>query len=190
MSLAGRRVVVVGGTSGMGAATVRASRRLGAEVVSAGRRPVAERDGIDGVHEVVVDSTDEASVRALFESVGELDHLLVTASPGQSGVFLEQDFALARTFMDGKFFGSWMCARYAAPRLRSHGSITFVTGGAVVRPSVGRSMITAAFVVAVVIAAQKLLPPKAAIDVPLTLVGPGILIILAPSSVPGLTSPM
>jgi NAD(P)-dependent dehydrogenase (short-subunit alcohol dehydrogenase family) len=145
MSLAGERVVVVGGTSGMGAATVRAARRLGAEVVSAGRRPVAERDGVEGVQEVVVDSTDEASVRALFESVGELDHLLVTASPGQSGVFLDQDLAQARTFMDGKFFGSWTCARYAAPRLRSRGSITFVTGGAVVRPAVGRSMITAAF---------------------------------------------
>ena len=145
MSLAGERVVVVGGTSGMGAATVRAARRLGAEVVSAGRRPVAERDRVEGVHEVIVDSTDEASVRALFESVGELDHLLVTASPGQSGVFLDQDLAQARTFMDGKFFGSWTCARYAAPRLRSRGSITFVTGGAVVRPAVGRSMITAAF---------------------------------------------
>jgi NAD(P)-dependent dehydrogenase (short-subunit alcohol dehydrogenase family) len=92
-----------------------------------------------------VDSTDEASVRALFESVGELDHLLVTASRGQTGVFLEQDLAQARTYMDGKFFGSWTCARYAAPRVRSRGSITFVTGGAVVRPSVGRSMITAAF---------------------------------------------
>jgi NAD(P)-dependent dehydrogenase (short-subunit alcohol dehydrogenase family) len=129
----------------MGAATVRAARRLGAEVVSAGRRPVADRDRVEGVREVVVDSTDEASVRALFESVGELDHLLVTASPGQSGVFLDQDLAQARTFMDGKFFGSWTCARYAAPRLRSRGSITFVTGGAVVRPAVGRSMITAAF---------------------------------------------
>src|SRR5438128_1552799 len=43
MSLAGERVVVVGGTSGMGAATVRVARRLGAEVVSAGRRPAAER---------------------------------------------------------------------------------------------------------------------------------------------------
>src|SRR5260370_26109790 len=107
MSLAGERVVVVGGTSGMGAATVRATRRLGAEVVSAGRRPVAEREGLDGVHEVVVDSTDEASVRALFESVGEFDHLLVTASPGQSRVFLQHDLAHARTFMYGQFFGSW-----------------------------------------------------------------------------------
>ncbi|MFN2525822.1 MAG: DUF2182 domain-containing protein [Actinomycetota bacterium] len=44
-------------------------------------------------------------------------------------------------------------------------------------------------VIAVLVAAQKLLPPKAAIDVPLALanVGLGILIVIAPSSVPGLT---
>jgi predicted metal-binding membrane protein len=47
-------------------------------------------------------------------------------------------------------------------------------------------------VVAVLVLAQKLLPAKAAIDVPvaLTIVGLGILIVIAPSSVPGLTSPM
>ena len=47
-------------------------------------------------------------------------------------------------------------------------------------------------VIAVVVLAQKLLPPRAAIDVPLALaiVGLGIWIILAPSSVPGLTPPM
>jgi predicted metal-binding membrane protein len=48
------------------------------------------------------------------------------------------------------------------------------------------------FVIAVVVGAQKLLPAKAAIDVPLALaiVGLGILIVIAPSSVPGLTPPM
>ena len=47
-------------------------------------------------------------------------------------------------------------------------------------------------VIAVLVVAQKLLPAKAAIDVPLALaiVGLGILIIIAPSSVPGLTPPM
>ncbi len=47
-------------------------------------------------------------------------------------------------------------------------------------------------VITVVVLAQKLLPPKAAIDVPLALaiVGFGILIVVAPSSVPGLTPPM
>src|SRR5260370_28746411 len=145
MSLAGERVVVVGGTSGMGAATVRAARDLGADVVSAGRRSLSERKPAGGVREVVVDTTDEESVRTLFESVGELDHLLVTASPGQSGRLLDQDVAQARSFMDGKLCGSWTCARYAAPRFRSRGSITFVTGGSGGGARVGASMITAAF---------------------------------------------
>lgn len=47
-------------------------------------------------------------------------------------------------------------------------------------------------VITVIVLAQKLLPAKAAIDVPLGLaiVGLGILILIAPSSVPGLMPPM
>jgi predicted metal-binding membrane protein len=47
-------------------------------------------------------------------------------------------------------------------------------------------------VIAVPVIAQKLLPAKAAVDVPLALaiVGLGLLIVIAPSSVPGLTPPM
>jgi predicted metal-binding membrane protein len=47
-------------------------------------------------------------------------------------------------------------------------------------------------VIAVLVLAQKLLPPKAAVDVPLALaiVGLGLLIIITPSSVPGLMPPM
>src|SRR2546422_1337749 len=47
-------------------------------------------------------------------------------------------------------------------------------------------------VIAVLVLAQKLLPAKAAVDVPLALavVGIGILIVIAPSSIPGLTPTM
>ena len=47
-------------------------------------------------------------------------------------------------------------------------------------------------VIAVIVLSQKLLPSKSAFDVPLALaiVGFGILVIIAPSSVPGLTPPM
>jgi predicted metal-binding membrane protein len=47
-------------------------------------------------------------------------------------------------------------------------------------------------VIAVLVLAQKLLPTKAAIDVPLGLgiVGLGVLIVIAPSSIPGLMPPM
>jgi predicted metal-binding membrane protein len=58
--------------------------------------------------------------------------------------------------------------------------------------ALGVMSVTWMSVIAVLILAQKLLPPKPAIDVPLALaiIGLGILIVLAPTSVPGLTPPM
>jgi predicted metal-binding membrane protein len=58
--------------------------------------------------------------------------------------------------------------------------------------ALGIMSITWMTVLAVVVVAQKLLPGKAAIDVPLALaiVGLGVLILIAPSAVPGLTPPM
>jgi NAD(P)-dependent dehydrogenase (short-subunit alcohol dehydrogenase family) len=146
-SLKGRRVVIVGGTSGMGRAAAQAAADTGAEVIVVGRRPPAERASAGSVRHESVDMTDPASVKALFERIGELDHLLVTATPStaSSGKFIEQDLERARAFMDGKFFGSWLCARWAAPRMSAGGSITFVTGGAAVRPKAGISIISAAF---------------------------------------------
>jgi NAD(P)-dependent dehydrogenase (short-subunit alcohol dehydrogenase family) len=129
----------------MGLAAARAAAGLGADVVAAARRPVGEREPVDGVRQAHVDVTDEASVRELFDSVGEIDHLLVSSAPGRPGPLLEQDLAAARSFIAGKLLGSWTCARYAAPRMRAGGSITFVTGAAVVRPPRNAAMVTAAF---------------------------------------------
>jgi predicted metal-binding membrane protein len=58
--------------------------------------------------------------------------------------------------------------------------------------ALGVMSITWMAVIAVLVLAQKLLPPNAAADVPLALAitGLGIWIILAPSSVPGLTTPV
>ena len=58
--------------------------------------------------------------------------------------------------------------------------------------ALGVMSVTWMSVIAVLVLAQKLLPAKAAIDEPLALaiVGLGILIVIAPSLVPGLTPPM
>ena len=139
----GQRVIVVGGTSGMGRATARAAAARGAEAIAAGRRPVAEREPAAGVRDVVADVTDPGSVRALFDA--PVDHVLVTASPGRAGPLLEQEPEQARSFLDGKLFGAWLVARYAAPRLRAGGSLTYVTGAAVVRPPGDAATVVAAF---------------------------------------------
>jgi NAD(P)-dependent dehydrogenase (short-subunit alcohol dehydrogenase family) len=136
MNLTGKRVVIVGGTSGMGQGAARAAEAAGAEVIVAGRRA-----------QPPLDFTDEVSVKKFFDAGGAFDHLLVTAapSPGPGGGFLQQDLAAAQAYMNGKFFGSWACARYAAPHLRAGGSITFLTGCASIRPRAGSTMVTATF---------------------------------------------
>jgi NAD(P)-dependent dehydrogenase (short-subunit alcohol dehydrogenase family) len=150
-SLLGQRVVIVGGTSGMGLGAVYAALDAGAEVIMAGRRAEAARKFMHG-HQLllkhrVVDVTDEVAVREMFEDLGELDHLFVTAAPppGSWGRLLEQNVASAQEYMNGKFFGSWTCARYAAPKMRVGGSITFLTGCAAIRPRPGLAMVTATF---------------------------------------------
>jgi len=58
--------------------------------------------------------------------------------------------------------------------------------------ALGVMSVTWMSVIAVVVLAQKLLPPRAAVDVPvaLAIVGLGILIVIAPSLIPGLTPAM
>jgi predicted metal-binding membrane protein len=58
--------------------------------------------------------------------------------------------------------------------------------------ALGIMSVTWMTVIAALVLAQKLLPPRASIDVPvaLAIVGIGILIVIAPSSMPGLVLPM
>jgi NAD(P)-dependent dehydrogenase (short-subunit alcohol dehydrogenase family) len=155
-ALEGKRVVVVGGTSGMGLGAARAAARAGAEVIVAGRRPAAADASF--AHRTL-DITDDDAVRRVFEEEKTLDHLFVTATPAaRTGPFLEQDLDAARSFMGGKLFGSWSCARHAAPRMRAGGSITFLTGCAAIRPRAGVAIVTATF------AALEALTPALALE--------------------------
>lgn len=149
-SLRGKRVVVIGGTSGMGRGAVEAALDAGAHVVSAGRRPLTKRlpppEG-SRIQEELIDVNDETSVKSFFEKVGALDHLLVTSapSPGSIAPILEQDLASAQRLVTSKLFGSWLAARWAAPRIPALGSITFLTGGAAVKPKRGTALVSATF---------------------------------------------
>jgi NAD(P)-dependent dehydrogenase (short-subunit alcohol dehydrogenase family) len=72
---------------------------------------------------------------------------VVTAAPdlGTWGGFMDADMQGVRSYMEGKFLGTWACARHGAPHLRAHGSITFLTGGLGVRPKIGYAAVTSAF---------------------------------------------
>lgn len=137
MKLDDQKVLVVGGSSGIGEATARAFAEAGAKVTIASRdaaRLAASKDRIGyGVSTGVMDITDDASVRAFLDSAGEFDHVVVSAAQTATGPVrgLELDDAYAA--MDSKFWGAYRIAR--AVRIRQGGSLTFVSGFLSVRPS-------------------------------------------------------
>lgn len=137
MKLDDQKVLVVGGSSGIGEATARAFAEAGATVTIASRdaaKLAASKDRVGyDVSTGVMDITDDASVRAFLDSAGEFDHVVVSAAQTATGPVrgLELDDAYAA--MDSKFWGAYRVAR--AVRIRQGGSLTFVSGFLSVRPS-------------------------------------------------------
>ena len=135
MNLKGQKIVVIGGSSGMGLAAAKALVQEDATVVIASRareKLAAVKARIAGeVETASLDFTDETAVKKFFEANGKIDHLvLAAAGPPAWGKFLELDPAALRKAFDTKFWGYFNCARHAVPRLRGDGSMTFLTGGA------------------------------------------------------------
>ena len=86
MTLAGKRVLITGGGSGLGADLARGFAAAGAEVVIAGRRADAlARVATDGIRAVQADVTDEASVKAMFAAAGPCDIVIANAGAADSG---------------------------------------------------------------------------------------------------------
>jgi NAD(P)-dependent dehydrogenase (short-subunit alcohol dehydrogenase family) len=142
MSLNGKRVVVLGGTSGLGFAAAVAAAREGASIVVASateervsRTLASLPEGSEG-H--VVDLTDEAQVGALFSKIGAFDHLVYTAGDSLLlGDFAALSLADARRAFDVRYWGAVTAVKYGAPLIRKGGSIVLTTGIAAARPFPG-----------------------------------------------------
>lgn len=90
MTLDGRRVLITGGGSGVGADMARGFHAAGAEVVIAGRRSEALEAvaaAAEGVRTVVADVTDEAAVARMFAIAGPVDIVVANAGEAESAPF-------------------------------------------------------------------------------------------------------
>jgi len=143
MLLAGKKVVVIGGSSGIGLAAAELAGKEGAQVVIASRNADRLKAAADkfGATPIPADVTSDESVSALFQKCGPVDHVVMTAAQLRTGPFKTVSMDDVRATMESKFWGAWRVARSA--EIRAGGSLTLVTGYLSVRPRPGAAIVGA-----------------------------------------------
>jgi NAD(P)-dependent dehydrogenase (short-subunit alcohol dehydrogenase family) len=145
LSLKNKRVVILGGSSGIGFATAKAAAAEGANVVIISSNQQRITDALKELPAdskgFAVDLTSEQKVKDIFEELGEIDHLVYTA--GESLYLVNLSDAVltdAKKFFELRFWGAFTAVKYASPHINPGGSITLTGGLASLRPRKGGSI--------------------------------------------------
>ncbi|MFK0023666.1 SDR family oxidoreductase [Streptomyces sp. NPDC090798] len=146
--LAGRTVVVIGASAGIGLETARQVRADGGRLVLVGRNPERLRQAaleLDPVGTAAFDATDTDRLQQFFQDLpGPVDHVLVTAG-GPSYMPLESmDLADARRAFDERLGLTLGIALYSREKIRAGGTLLFIGGTGGRRPGVGMAVASAA----------------------------------------------
>jgi NAD(P)-dependent dehydrogenase (short-subunit alcohol dehydrogenase family) len=147
-SLTGKRVVVVGGSSGIGFAVALLAKELGADVViaSSTRAKVDEAlNRLPGAIGDLVDLKQEASIVDFLSRVGMFDHLVISGGDYDKRVFAatdDLDLVFARDAFESRVFGSLTFIKHGRHRITTGGSITLTSGMLANRPRKGSPLPT------------------------------------------------
>ena len=143
--LRGRKVVVIGGTSGIGYAVAEAAQDEGAHVVVASSSQAhvdAALKRLGGnAHGAVVDAKDEAGIAGFFRKLGAFDHLAYTAGdwvPLRTGTGLSEiDIGGANATFTVRFWGAVAAVKHGHSSIAKDGSIIRTDGMVAHRPRKG-----------------------------------------------------
>jgi NAD(P)-dependent dehydrogenase (short-subunit alcohol dehydrogenase family) len=144
--LAGKTVVVIGGSAGIGLETARLAREEGADLILTARNADRLHEaGLElGAGIAAFDALDFVRLRTFFDELpAPIDHVLVTG-PGPSYALLQDfDIEAARRDIDAHLLLPVQIARNAVGRVRPGGTLLFMGGTGGRRSAPGLSLITA-----------------------------------------------
>ena len=137
-----QRVVILGGSSGIGLAVAEQAASQGAKVVIASSNAERIEKAIESLggnaQGHAIDLSDEQAVETLFAKLGAFDHLVFTA--GES-LYLQDlaatDLKQARRAFDLRYWAALAAVKYGSKSIRKGGSIVLTTGVAGQRPPKG-----------------------------------------------------
>ena len=145
------RVVVIGGTSGIGFAVAQRVLLEGAQVMVGS----SNTDNVDeavsrlgtGASGQTIDVRDEAKVAAFFEAAGSFKHLVYTAGDWDAvrrgDTIADLDLSSANDIFAVRFWGALAAIKYAQEQMATDGSITVTDGAIAHRPRKGAALNTA-----------------------------------------------
>jgi NAD(P)-dependent dehydrogenase (short-subunit alcohol dehydrogenase family) len=149
MGLDKSRIVIIGGTSGIGLAVAQGAMAQGAKVVVGSSTPQkvqASAQSLPGAESYEIDVKNHDSVKAFFARTGEFDHLVYTAGDwnGPRRVPLNDvDLDAAATIFGVRFWGALAAVKFGHKNIRKGGSITLTDGMIAQRPQPGSAISTA-----------------------------------------------
>ncbi|QKJ31763.1 SDR family oxidoreductase [Mucilaginibacter mali] len=143
--LTGKRVLIMGGSSGIGLATAKAAAAEGAQViiVSGNQQRVNEALQQLPANSVgyAADLSVEEAIKAVITKVGAIDHLVYTAGENiKLGNISDTNIDDARQYFNIRYWGAVSTVKYAAPSINPGGSIVLTSGVASLRPQAGWGM--------------------------------------------------
>jgi len=146
-SLEGKKVIILGGSAGIGLATAQAAAQEGAQVniVSGNQQRIDQALATlpATAKGAVADLSKEQNIKEFFQKSGAFDHLVYTAAENLNlTVIAETDIEKARAFFNLRYWGAFTAIKYGAPNIRPGGSISLISGTANARPGKGWSLAT------------------------------------------------
>jgi NAD(P)-dependent dehydrogenase (short-subunit alcohol dehydrogenase family) len=148
MSLKDKRVLVIGGSSGIGFGIAQGAAVEGAKVMIASRNAEksAEKAKSIGGTSAVLDVSEEANIAKFFKEHTGFDHIAFTAGDTDGlgfGVLADLDLKLAASRFNTRFWGAVAVAKHGAIHLPPGGSFTMTNGMLAHRPMKGMPIVTA-----------------------------------------------
>jgi NAD(P)-dependent dehydrogenase (short-subunit alcohol dehydrogenase family) len=143
--LEGKKVVLLGGSSGIGLATAQAAAAEGAQIIIVSGNQTRIDEALDTLpgnsRGYAVSLGNEENIREFFGGMHSLDHLVYTAGENLNLQMIgETDISAARNFFNLRYWGAYASIKYAAPLITSGGSISLISGTANARPGKGWSI--------------------------------------------------
>ena len=137
-----KRVVVLGGSSGIGLEVAKQAASQGASVVIASSSAERVQKALEsigaGAQGQVVDVSDERALATFFSNLGTFDHLVFTAGDSlHLHELAATDLQQARHAFELRYWAALAAVKYGSPHIRKEGSIVLTTGIAGQRPQKG-----------------------------------------------------